>query len=116
MEQKKVIEVKGLKVVVLQKTLQFTVEGKEVVLDRKLGESDYRLVYNYLKLKNPDKEKGNFRVGNFSYNISEDGGVSITSKNYNFPNAFKVDLESIGTSKHQIIRTKVMTYLISNLE
>ena len=112
----KKIKVKDLEVKVLDKVLQFTNEGQEIELERKLGQSDYRIVYNYLKLKNPDKEKGTYKVGNFTYTIDDDNFVNINSTNFNFDKAFELtDLDN-KKNPHQYVRNQVINYIISTIE
>lgn len=110
----KKIRVKDVEVKVVDNYLIFNVDGKEVRLERKLGQSDYRIVYNYLKLKNPDKEPGIFSIGNFKYTLDENNYVSIWSKNYKFENVFKFEDNSENYRQH--LRNRIITFLLENIE
>lgn len=110
----KLLKVKDLQVTVNEKTLTFTHKEIEITLDRKMGTSDYRIVYNYLKLKNPTHTKGVHTIGNFGYVIN-DNVVTIASKNHKFENAFEIDPE-LKKNRHQIIRNKVIKFIINNIE
>lgn len=110
--------VKEVEVIINEKTLTFKNElGNEVTLDRQMGMSDYRIVYNYLKLKNKDKEKDVFSVGNFNYKLDENNNVTIYSTNYNFENVFEfTNEEQEDNNWRQHLRNKVIKFLLENID
>ena len=108
------IIVKELKVLVEDKTLSFQIAENTIILDRQLGLSDYRIVYNYLKLKNPSKAKGAYTVGNFTYNIDSYGLVDIVSTNFKFFAAFT--FEMAVENAHQKLRNAVIKFLLENID